>query len=383
MSSNNCLLFLYMVPGTGHQKAAEAIMEASSHMDPRVECVTLDVGHQTFPFLGSMVNRMYLQMLKTAPFIWEYLYDNPNVEQATRDARELLRIAGSLKIKRMLKKYRPSGVVCTQAMPAIAMAAEKRAGRLRVPLICTITDFDVHGYWIQPEVDLSLVGHDDVRKEMVRRGVAPERVRVTGIPIRPVFGETSDQQKARQRLRLSPHKKTLLLMGGGHGLGPMDDLVEAIRTIPFGLQCVVVCGKNRRVQKKIMKATAGNPDFHVFGYVKDTASLMSAADIIITKPGGLTCAEALAKQLPMILTTPIPGQEERNVRFLTRHQVARLAQTPEDLLHTVVDLFRHPKKMESMRQRARLLSKPHSAWEAARLIFDVVNLRGSFARMIS
>ena len=128
--TSNCLLFLYMVPGTGHQKAAEAIMEAASHMDPRVELVTIDAGHQTFPLLGRVVNRMYLQMLKSAPFIWEYLYDNPDVEEATRDARELLRLAGSMKLKRMLKKYRPAAVVCTQAMPAIAMAAEKRSGRL-------------------------------------------------------------------------------------------------------------------------------------------------------------------------------------------------------------------------------------------------------------
>src|SRR5207244_2807618 len=121
----NSLLFLYMVPGTGHQKAAEAIMDAASHMDPRVACVTLDAGHQAFPLIVPMVNRVYLQMIKSAPFIWEYLYDNPGVEEATRDARELLRLASSLKLKRMLKKYSPSAVVCTQAMPAIVMAAEK------------------------------------------------------------------------------------------------------------------------------------------------------------------------------------------------------------------------------------------------------------------
>ncbi len=372
-----------MVPGTGHQKAAEAIMESTSHMDPRVQCVTLDVGHQTFPLLGGVVNKMYLQMLKTAPFIWEYLYDNPDVELATRDARELLRIMGYLKIQRMLKKYRPAGVICTQAMPAIAMAAEKRKGRLRVPLICAITDFAVHTYWLHPEVDLYLVGHEDVKQEMIRRGIAAERIRVTGIPIKPKFGETVDKAEIRHKLRLSPNKKTVLIMGGGHGLGPIEQLVEALKTIPLSIQTIVVCGKNRSTQKKVMKLTANNPDFHVYGYVKDTASLMSAADILVTKPGGLTCAEALAKQLPLILTSPIPGQEERNVRFLTRYQVARLVQSPEDLMHAVVDLVRHPKKMESMRQRARLLSKPHSAWEASRLIFDVVHLRGAFARGIS
>ncbi|MCG3205953.1 MAG: Processive diacylglycerol beta-glucosyltransferase [Elusimicrobia bacterium] len=377
------LLFLYMVPGTGHQKAAESIIEAASHLDPRTQCVSLDAGYQTFPLLGSVVNRMYLQMLKSAPFIWEYLYDNPDVEEVTRDMRELLRLAGSLKIKRLLKKYKPAAVVCTQAMPAIAMAAEKRKGQLKAPLISVITDFAVHTYWLHPEVDLYLVGHEDVKQEMIRRGIAAQRIRVTGIPILPKFGESVDVVSARHKLRLSPHKKTLLIMGGGHGLGPLDEMVEAIKTIPLHLQTIVVCGKNRRVHKKILKVIGDDPDFHVFGYVKDTSALMSAADILVTKPGGLTCSEALAKQLPLILTSPIPGQEERNVRFLTKHHVARLVDTPEDLIHAVVDLVRHPKKIESMRQRSRLISKPHSAWEAARVIFDVVNQRGSFAQRIS
>src|SRR4051812_12538835 len=103
-----------MVPETGHQKAAEAIMEASSYMDPRIECVGLDAGHQTYPLITPVVNRMYLQMLKRAPFIWEYLYDNPNVEEATRDARDLLTFVSSFRIRRILKQHRPLAIVCTQ-----------------------------------------------------------------------------------------------------------------------------------------------------------------------------------------------------------------------------------------------------------------------------
>ncbi len=354
-------------------------MEAATQMDPRIDCINVDAGHQTFPLLGKVVNRMYLHMLKRAPFIWEYLYDNPNVAEATRDAQELLRLAGSLKLKKMLRKVRPSAVICTQAMPAIAIAAEKRTGRYRGPLIGVVTDFGVHGYWILPEIDLYLVGHDDVKRELIQRGVAAERIRVTGIPIRPKFGETVDPFQAKQKLRLNPNKKTLLIMGGGHGLGPLDEIVASIKTMPINIQTVIVCGKNRGVQKKILKLIGGDPDFHLYGYVKDTSVLMSASDILITKPGGLTCSEALAKELPMIVTSPIPGQEERNVRFLLKYQLARLAQSPEDLLHTLIDLVRHPKKIASMRQRARLIAKPHSAWEASRLIFDLVNRRGSFA----
>jgi processive 1,2-diacylglycerol beta-glucosyltransferase len=362
-----------MVPETGHQKAAEAIMEAVSHMDPRVDCTSVDAVNHAYPVIGTVVNRVYLQMLKRAPFIWEYLYDNPEVEQATRAPRGLLTLISSFRLKKMLRKFKPSVLVCTQAAPATAMAATRRSGMHRLPIIGVITDFGVHGYWIHPEIDLYLVGHDDVRRELIAKGIPDHRIRVTGIPIRPRFGETMDRSEARRRLRLNPNKPTVLVMGGSHGLGGLDELVMALQAIPNEFQTIVVCGKNRAIQKKISKAVHGSPDVHVLGYSKDSPILMSAADMIITKPGGLTCSEALAKQLPLILTNPIPGQEERNVSFLTRHKVARVARSTEELIHTVTDLLRHPKKIQLMRQHARMIARPFSAWESGRLVLDVIN----------
>lgn len=380
MSKTN-ILFLYMVPKTGHQKAAEAIMEAASQMDPRVHCVGIEAVNHTYPIIGTVVNRVYLQMLKRAPFIWEYLYDNPEVEEVTRDARGLLALMSSFRIKRMLKRHSPSAIVCTQAVPAIAMATAKRRGMHKLPLVGVVTDFGVHSYWIHPEIDLYLVGHKDVKRDLIARGVPESKVRVTGIPVRPRFGETIDPFEARRRLKLNPNKPTVLIMGGSHGLGQIDELVDALRAIPYDYQSVVVCGKNRVLYKKLAQAAHRIPDFHLYGYHRDSALLMSAADVLVTKPGGLTCSEALAKGVPMILTNPIPGQEERNVRFLTRHQVARVARNTEELTHAVTDLLRHPKKIRLMRQRARMVARPFSAWEAARLIFDIVNRRASFAAL--
>jgi len=376
MPARDAVLFLYMVPETGHQKAAEAIMEAARQMDPRVLCEGIDAVHHAYPVIGNVVNKVYLQMLKTAPFIWEYLYDNPDVEKTTRASRGLLTMMSSFRLKQLLKKHRPSVIVCTQAAPATAMTAIKRKGGHRLPIVGVVTDFGVHAYWIHQEIDLYLVGHDDVKRELIQKGIPEHRIRVTGIPIRPRFGETMDRFEARRRLHINPNKSTVLIMGGSHGLGQLDELVSSINAIPYDFQAIVVCGRNRSMHKKLLKTTAHMPNMHVMGYVKDSPLLMSAADILITKPGGLTCSEAMAKQLPLILTNPIPGQEERNVSFLTRHQVARLARTPEELVHAVTDLLRHPKKTELMRQRARLVAKPFSAWESARLIFDLMKRRG-------
>lgn len=377
MTARATCLFLYMVPETGHQKAAEAIMEAASHMDPRVDCVGVDAVNHAYPIIGTVVNRVYLQMLKRAPFIWEYLYDNPDIEEATRDARGLLTLISSFRLKQMLRKFHPSAIVCTQAVPATALAATKRRGMHKLPIIGVVTDFGVHGYWIHQEIDLYLVGHDDVRRELMAKGIPENRIRVTGIPIRPRFGETIDRFEARRRLKLNPGRSTVLIMGGSHGLGQLDDLVGALHAIPYDFQTIVVCGRNRPLYNKLMKATRRMPEIHVMGYVKDSPLLMSAADMLITKPGGLTCSEALAKGLPLILTNPIPGQEERNVRFLTKHQVARVARSPEELIYAVTDLLRHPRKVAAIRQRARLIARPFSAWESARLVLDILNRRGA------
>lgn len=369
-----------MVPHTGHQKAAEAIMEAAGHMDPHVDCIGVDTGSQAYPVLGTVFNKMYIQMLTQAPGIWDYLYDNPDVEAATRDARKLLTYVSSFRIKKMMKEYRPEAVVCTQAAPAVSLAAERRRGNLEIPLICVVTDFGVHSYWLHPEVDLYLVAHEDVKNELIHRGIRADKIRCTGIPIRPAFGESYNPSEERARLRISQTKKTVLLMGGSRGLGSLDDLVEALKKIPLNFQTLVVCGQNKKLHKKILKSTRGHHDFHVLSYTKDLPRLMSAADILITKPGGLTCSEALAMRLPMILTNPIPGQEERNVRFLTRHNAALLARSPEDLIVSVSTLLRHPKKLHAMRLRSKVIAKPYSAWEAARLIFDLANTPNSLSK---
>lgn len=373
MAARKKLLFLYMVPSTGHQRAAEAIMKAAAQMNPRFDCVSLEAANQTYPLLGTVFNRMYLQLIQRAPAIWDYLYDNPDIEEVTREMRELVTLFSAFRVRKILKQHHPEAVVCTQAVPAIAMSALKRQGYLKAPLIGVVTDFGVHAYWYHNEIDLYLVGHEDIKKEMVKRGVPENRIRVTGIPIDPKFGETSDPVHARLRLHLQPNKRTILVMGGSHGLGALDDVVGALRILPGNFQVLIVCGRNKRLQNKVSELVKNEVGFTTVGYIRDLSVLMTAADILITKPGGLTVSEALAKQLPMILTNPIPGQEERNVHFLTRHGAARVVRKKDDLIHAASDLLRHPKKISAMRQRARLIGRPYSAWESARAIFTLID----------
>jgi len=373
-----------MVPHTGHQKAAEAVMEAIHHMDPHCQCTSIDAVSHAYPFIGNVFNRMYFQILKRMPYVWDYLYDNPDVEEVTREARELLTILSSFRTKKILKKFNPAAVICTQAVPAIALAAERRRGHLPIPLIGIITDFGVHAYWLHREIDLYLVGHNDVKQELMRRGIEERKIRVTGIPIDPKFGGLVNPAEEKKFLRLDPHKKTILLMGGSRGYGLLHETIEAIQSLPLRTQMIVVCGKNKRLFNQLSKLSSKKWDIQVFGYVREMNRLMSAADVLITKPGGLTTSEALASRVPLIAINPIPGQEERNVNFLLRHRAARIARTTEDLKKNLLDLFRYPSKLEFMRQQASHIARPLSSWEAARLIFDQIkNVDSSYEESAS
>jgi processive 1,2-diacylglycerol beta-glucosyltransferase len=380
MNPKQRLLFLYMVPHTGHQKAAEAIMEAASIMDPHMETTAIDAVSHAYPILGNVFNRMYLQMLKRAPMVWDFLYDNPDVEEVTRDARGLLTLISSFKANNIIKKFHPLAVVCTQALPATVMAAQKKKGHLKVPLVGIITDFGVHTYWLHKEIDLYLVAHVEIKKELILRGqIPPEKIHVSGIPVSPSFGDTEPKREARKKLKISPNKKTILLMGGSGGFGSLDEMVKILKSLQVPFQTLVVCGNNKKILRKIQKSTQGDSQFIPMGYVRNLPTLMSASDLLISKPGGLTCSEALAKGLPMILTYPIPGQETRNAKFLVRHKVARLAQSEPEIKKSVKELLQFPRKLHQMRTAAESIAEPHSAWEAARLIFDLINLRGPFA----
>ncbi len=373
MQPRTHLLFLYMVSHTGHQKAAESVIEAARRMDPNCQCTNIDAVSHAYPLIGNVVNRMYIQLLKRMPFVWDYLYDNPDVEEATREARSILTHLSIFQAKKILRRFNPSALICTQAVPAIAYAAARRKGHLNIPLIGIITDFSVHSYWLHKEVDLYLVGHDDVKHELIARGIDERKIQVTGIPIDPKFGESLNRMEEKKFFRLDPHRQTILLMGGSRGFGSLEDTVKTLDELPIRHQLVVVCGKNKRLFNKLSRLSRHKNHMQVFGYVKDIHRLMTASDILISKPGGLTCSEALAMQIPMVLINPIPGQEERNVKFLLKHRVARIARTSEDLHKNLLDLIRHPHKLQQMRLAASQLSKPHAAWEAAHQVFNQIH----------
>lgn len=356
-------LFLYISLSSGHQRAADAVREALAVLAPQVEASGVDTITYAYPTVGRLLARTYLEMLQRTPILWDYLYDNPDVEEATRELRELLNLMNARKVRQLMKEFNPSALICTQAVPCSVLAAEKRRGRVSVPLLAIVTDYAVHAYWIYKEVDLYMVASEETRRELIERGVRPGRIVVTGIPISPSMLRVIPKGEARARLRLDPDRPTLLLMGGSQGLGPYQDLLDELRSLPS--QMIVVAGLNRPLFRELRHRFARDRRARILGYTRDMSALMDAADLLITKPGGLTSSEALAKGLPMIITHPIPGQEERNARFLLKHRVAERADSPEEVVQRVREILFHPARLKRMQMQTREQAKPHAAFEVA------------------
>lgn len=345
------------------------------HGHPPIACEGVNSVSYANPVIGKIVSGVYLQVLKLAPQLWDFLYDNPHIEKATRDIRGLLNVFNTGRIVEVLREYRPRCLVCTQAVPAGLLAAMKERGKIKLPLVGVITDYGVHNYWISPMVDLYLVPSEDVRRRIVRLGVREDRVRVTGIPIDPHFGAVGDKKAERQALGLSPTRPTALAMGGNYGLGPLEDVVSALRRLPASPQVIAVCGSNRRLLRKMHRRFAEDRHVRVLGHVRTVHRLMDAADLLISKSGGLTTAESLAKGLPMLIVQPIPGQEERNAEFLMRHGAAERAETLEELAQRAQALFGQRARLDRLRENGRALARPHAATDAANAVRELLERR--------
>ncbi len=364
------ILFLYLTKHSGHYSAALAIQQALLEFEPDAQTRMLDSFKHSNPVLSKVTLRAYLAMLKAAPEIWEYMYDNPEFKERTKAIREILNRGNSKKLNRVIADFRPDTVVCTQAFACGVMASWKRVNPGRpLKLVGVLTDFVAHRYWADPQVDLYIAPNDEIKTALESQGVESDRIAVTGIPTKRQFREPVDRAATLTRLGLKPEWPTILVMGGSLGLGPMKSVIRKLDKLPQPFHIIAVTGQNEKLQAALRRkgAKLRHPT-RIFGFVDNIRELMEIAEVVVTKPGGITTAEALIKRLPMIIINPIPGQEQKNADFLLSHRVAVLAEDAQDVRLYVDDFFRDPNKLRRMREAAARLGRPYAAEEAARAI---------------
>jgi processive 1,2-diacylglycerol beta-glucosyltransferase len=246
--------------------------------------------------------------------------------------------------------------VCTHFLPA--QLAAGRAGA--PPFAAVVTDYTLHRYWAQPRVGHYFVAAPDLARDLHRR-LPSARIVATGIPISASFGSGMTRAAARAALGLSGTRRTALVMGGGLGMGVEESVRAALDSGVAELQVLAICGRNRSARDRLISAGVPDERLRVFGYVDDVATLITAADVVITKPGGLTCSEALAVGRPLVLTRAIPGHEEGNVNYLTSCGAAIAAPATGDIASALRSLLLDTSALARYTWSARAIGTPTAA----------------------
>jgi processive 1,2-diacylglycerol beta-glucosyltransferase len=354
------VLILTASYGSGHNAAARALAEAFTE---RGDAVTV-VDHfreLVHPLFDRASRAIYMALLRRAPMVWGAAYALGDWLPSDSPLAFGVTCVGAARLGALLEALAPDAVVSVHATPAAAMAALAGEGRRLPPHTTVVTDFVAHSQWLARGLDRYCVADAEVGREFVARGIPRERVIVTGVPVRADFDAPVDAATAREALGLSPRLPMVLAMAGSSGsVGRLGDVAWALTRLSRPVQAVLVAGHDAALAETLARQTAGTA-VRVLGFVPEVRTLMAAADLLITKAGGMTLAEAIAAQVPMLLYGSLPGQERHNARFAARAGVALAARSRRELLRLLERALAEPELLEHLRDGVRRVHHPHAA----------------------
>ncbi len=356
------VLLLTNTAGQGHNATASALCEQLKAMG--AECRTLDSYRYISPALYKAIASGYLWATSVAPLAYGRAYRLAEGMDKGRGRYSLLNAANSImsiKLGRFFRReFQPDVIVCTHIFSAQLINAMKANGRVHAKTIGIITDFTIHPFWQDvPNIDYFITASELLTRQAEKKGIDPGKILPFGIPIHPKFSLKMEKPAARKTLGIDPGRFTVLVMGGSMGHGNLAGIIGQIDGLDADFQVLAVCGNNKRAYERVSRLKTRKP-VHSYGFVDDVDVMMDAADCIITKPGGLTTSEALAKNLPILMINPIPGQEERNVEFLVNNGLAVNVTETYPVDEALYQLFLYPQKLECMEKNIRLVGKPHA-----------------------
>jgi processive 1,2-diacylglycerol beta-glucosyltransferase len=273
------------------------------------------------------------------------------------------------KFLRFLQEGSWDVIVNTHFLPAELIAGLRSKARLNTPHVTVTTDFETHRLWVNQPCDHYFTATEEGAINLAQWGVPGADITVTGIPIHPAFSKCRDQRECRDQHGLTGDRPVILQLAGGFGVGPIEGLFDAVLAVEIPLELVVVTGRNEVLQQRLQKRTPPSRHrVHVLGFTTQMDELMTAADLVMTKPGGLTTSEALACGAALVVVNPIPGQESRNSDFLLENAAAIKINNVGTLPYKLTQLLRAPERIAQLRQNARKLGKPDAAFRVARTV---------------
>ncbi len=376
------VLIATVTAGGGHLAAAAALEEAWRACRPDDVQDQIDLVKFFSPLHRKIHADGYLAIVNRAPELWGMMFgktDNPKVAERLNRLKRLFPSQSRVRFARHVEEFGPDVVLCTHYLPLETLgrlrvkpqrgkrSGEERPGGSSAALypvhrpyvVSIVTDFEAHALWMDPCVDLYCVAAEETKARLVARGAAAENILTSGIPISGRFSLKPDPRAVRKTLGLRDDQPVMLVLSGGFGMGPVSEIVSELDKVEHSFQTVVVSGKNEELRRELAAQDRRHPT-HVLGYASNMHELMAIADLIITKPGGLTSSETLAMGKPLFIVNPIPGQEAANSDFLLERGAAAKVNRVEDLPYRIGQLL-GTRKLAEMARAAKALGRPTAA----------------------
>lgn len=369
MAAPRRILVLSASVGAGHLRAAEAVAAACRILHPAAEVRDVDVLTLTPAPFRRMYGKGYLDLVNHAPELLGILYqgtDRPPKSPAADRLKLAIERLNTRRLVELVRDFAPDVIGHTHFLPAAIVAHERRKRRVRAPHAVVVTDYEVHRWWLCPGVARYFVAREENRVHLEALGEPADAMRVTGIPVLPVFAEEPDRAALRARHGVADGGPLLLVLAGGFGVGPVEAIVKSLWAHARGARIVIVAGRNEALRERLSRLAARAPvPTTVLGFTREMHDWMALADLAVTKPGGLTTAEALARGLPLVVVNPIPGQETRNATMLYEAGAAISGENPYTVGFRVGRLLESRERLAAMREAARRLGRPRAAFEVA------------------
>src|SRR5215212_6343059 len=363
------ILILSASAGSGHIVAAQALEQVfaqSEDVDTVVHKDALEFTNQAF---RDFYSELYLTLVKRSPHLVGWWYDESDEPWRTDQVRSMMDRINLQPLTKFILEFQPHLVVCTHFLPAGLVAYLMERQQLDTHLSIVTTDYDFHSQWLSRLFNRYFVATDQTQAHLVALGIPEERVTVSGIPVDPVYGEPVDRAAVLAKYRLGDQRPILVYSAGAVGGGPVRATVEQLMLMHHDVQCIVVCGRNAQLRREIEALTVSQAEkFRILGFTSDMLNLIRIATLFIGKPGGLAASEAMAAGVPMVISSPIPGQEERNSDYLLENGVAIKVNDLTILTYKLDQLLDDQERLERMRACARQLGRP----DAAQTIVDIL-----------
>jgi len=355
------IFITYASAGSGHRRAAEAIYNYLKANYEELDIKIIDVLDYANPLFKNLYCAGYAFIITKIPAFWTVLYwltYNQWLRPLNKFINHLASRLNAKKFEQLLIAANPDIIVATHFLPIGIAGFLKKRHKINSRLICAVTDFDIHPFWVVPEIEQYVVGLSVTAAQLNSFGISNTKIKIMGIPVGGEFSENIEKEGIYKKLNLEKNKFTVLILTAAFGFGPIEEIVNLL----YGqIQILVVCGRNTGLYRRLTAKKYNS--VRIFGLVDNIEELMAAAHLVITKPGGLTTAEGLAMELPMIFFRAVYGQETKNAKILENYGVGINTKNLIDIREAVLNYKNNPQRLNAVKEKIRKIKKPNATRE--------------------